>query len=126
VSAVGCLPTLIRPAAVGVASCAHRVVRGPLERGGGEGAHVDGGRDVAVVAGLAATGAALCCWGLALAGYWPVAVALSGARVLPAANTTLAQGLLLAVAGGALLAAAAAAVAARRPARAGRPPAAGD
>jgi hypothetical protein len=49
-------------------------------------------------------------------------VALSGARALPAAHATLAQGVLLAAAGGALLAAAAASVAARRAARAGRPP----
>ena len=83
-------------------------------------------RALAWPAGLAATGAMLCCWGLALAGYWPVAVALYGARVLPAANATLAQGVLLAAGGGALLAAAAASVAARRPARAGRSPAAGD
>src|SRR5262245_44319063 len=79
-------------------------------------------RALAWPAGLAATGAALCCWGLALAGYWPIAVALYGPRVLPAANATLAQGLLLAAAGGALLAASAAA---RRAARAGRPPASG-
>ena len=79
-------------------------------------------RALAWPAALAATGAALCCWGLALAGYWPVAVALYGTRALPAANATLAQGLLLAAAGGALLAAS---VAARRAARAGRPPAAG-
>jgi hypothetical protein len=46
----------------------------------------------------------------------------SGARVLPAANAALAQGLLLSALGGALLAAA---VAARRPAPDGRPPAAG-
>ena len=83
-------------------------------------------RALAWPAGLAATGAALCCWGLALAGYWPVAVALAGPRALPAANATLAQGVLLAAAGGALLAAAAASVAARRAARTGRPPAASD
>ena len=74
-------------------------------------------RALAWPAGLAATGAALCCWGLALAGYWPVAVALSGPRVLPVANATLALGVLLAALGGALLAAAAASVAAGRPAR---------
>ena len=77
-------------------------------------------------AGLAAAGAALVCWGLALAGYWPVAVALSGTRALPAANAALAQGVLLAAAGGALLAAAVASVAARSAARSGRPPAASD
>ena len=80
-------------------------------------------RALAWPAGLAATGAALCCWGLALAGYWPVAVALYGPRILPAANATLALGVLLAALGGALLAAAAASGAAGRPARAGRPPA---
>jgi hypothetical protein len=83
-------------------------------------------RALAWPAGLAATGAALCCWGLALAGSWPVAVALYGPRVLPAANATLAQGLLLAAAGGALLAASATSVAARRAATNVRPPAAGD
>jgi hypothetical protein len=83
-------------------------------------------RALAWPAGLAATGAALCCWGLALGGYWPVAVALYGTRALPAANASLAQGVLLAVLGGALLAAAAASVATRRPARAGRPPAASE
>jgi hypothetical protein len=57
-------------------------------------------------AGLAAAGAALCCWGLALGGYWPVAFALYGPRVLPVAGATLALGVLLAAAGGALLAAA--------------------
>jgi hypothetical protein len=83
-------------------------------------------RALAWPVGLAAAGAALVCWGLALGGYWPVAVALYGPRVLPAANAALAQGLLLAALGGALLAAAAASVAARRAARTGRPPAAGD
>jgi hypothetical protein len=77
-------------------------------------------------AGLTAVGAALCCWGLALGGYWPVAVALYGTRILPTANATLAQGLLLAAAGGALLAAAAASMVARQPAADDRPPAAGD
>ena len=47
-------------------------------------------------AGLAAAGAALCCWGLALGGYWPVAFALSGPRVLPVAGATLAVGLMAA------------------------------
>src|SRR5262245_20192098 len=56
--------------------------------------------------GLAAAGAALVCWGLALGGYWPVASALGGQRVLPAANAVLVEGVLLAAAGGALLAAA--------------------
>ena len=70
-------------------------------------------RALAWPAGLAAAGAALCCWGLALSGYWPVAVALSGPRVLPAANATLALGLLLAAVGRALLATAATVAAAR-------------
>jgi hypothetical protein len=54
--------------------------------------------------GLAAAGAALVCWGLALGGYWPVAFALYGPRVLPAAGATLALGVALAGAGGGLLA----------------------
>jgi hypothetical protein len=55
---------------------------------------------------LAAAGAALVCWGLALGGYWPVAFALAGQRALPTAGVVLALGVLLAAAGGALLAAA--------------------
>jgi hypothetical protein len=57
-------------------------------------------------AGLAAAGAGLLCWGLALGGYWPVAFALYGPRALPVAGATLALGVGLAAAGGALLAAA--------------------
>jgi fucose permease len=56
--------------------------------------------------GLAAAGAALVCWGVALGGYWPVAFALGGQRALPTAGAVLALGVLLAAAGGALLAAA--------------------
>jgi hypothetical protein len=56
--------------------------------------------------GLAAAGAALVCWGLALGGYWPVAFALGGQRALPTAGAVLTLGVLLAAAGGALLAAA--------------------
>jgi len=56
--------------------------------------------------GLAAGGAALLCWGLALGGYWPVAFALGGPRALPAAGAVLALGVVLAAGGGALLAAA--------------------
>jgi hypothetical protein len=81
--------------------------------------NLTGARAVARAVGLAAIGAALCCWGLALGGYWPVAVALGGQRALPAAGAVLAQGVLLAAAGGALLAAAL--VAALRAAREGRP-----
>ena len=53
---------------------------------------------------LAALGAALGCWGLALCVYWPVSFAVWGARALPAANAVLALGLVLAAAGGAALA----------------------
>jgi hypothetical protein len=56
--------------------------------------------------GLAAGGAALVCWGLALGGYWPIMYALAGQRALPAAGAVLLQGVALAAAGGALLAAA--------------------
>jgi hypothetical protein len=56
--------------------------------------------------GLGAAGAALCCWGLALGGYWPVAFALGGPRALPAAGAVLALGVVLAAGGGGLLAAA--------------------
>jgi fucose permease len=55
-------------------------------------------------AGLAAAGAALVCWGLALGGYWPLAFALGGQRALPVAREVLALGVLLAAVGGALLA----------------------
>jgi hypothetical protein len=55
-------------------------------------------------AGLAGAGFALVCWGLALGGYWPVALALYGQRALPTAGVTLALGMLLAAASGALLA----------------------
>jgi hypothetical protein len=85
-------------------------------------------RTVEWPAGLAAVGAAWCCWGLALGGYWhwPVAVAHYGTRAFWAANATPAQGLLLAALCGALLAAAAASVAARRPAPDARATAADD
>jgi hypothetical protein len=74
-------------------------------------------------AGLAGAGFALVCWGLALGGYWPVALALHGQRALPAAGATLALGMLLAAAGGALLATAlvTALRAGHRPARRGVP-----
>jgi hypothetical protein len=60
--------------------------------------------ELAWPAGLAAAGAALVCWGLALGGYWPAALALYGQRALPAAGATLALGVALAAAGGAVLA----------------------
>jgi hypothetical protein len=63
-------------------------------------------RVLAWPAALAAGGAALVCWGLALGGYWPIAYALAGQRALPAAGAVLLQGVALAAAGGALLAAA--------------------
>ena len=63
-------------------------------------------RALAWPVGLAAAGAALCCWGFALGGYWPVAFALGGPRALPAAIAVLALGILLAATGGALLIAA--------------------
>jgi hypothetical protein len=53
---------------------------------------------------LAALGAALGCWGLALCVYWPVSFAVWGARALPAANAMLTLGIVLAAAGGAALA----------------------
>jgi hypothetical protein len=45
-------------------------------------------RRVAWPAGLAAVGAALCCWGLTLGGYWPVAVALYRTRALRGRDAT--------------------------------------
>jgi hypothetical protein len=53
---------------------------------------------------LAASGAALVCWGLALGGCWPVACALYGQRALPAAGALLTQRVGLAATAGALLA----------------------
>lgn len=70
---------------------------------------------------LAALGAALGCWGLALCVYWPVSFAVWGARALPVANAVLALGLVLAAAGGAALAGGAVALGG-----AGRPRAAPD
>jgi hypothetical protein len=80
-------------------------------------------RALAWPVGLAGAGFALVCWGLALGGYWPVALALYGQRALPAAGATLALGMLLAATGGALLAAAlvVALRTAPRPARGGAP-----
>jgi hypothetical protein len=40
-------------------------------------------------AALAAAGAVLVCWGLALGGYWPFAVALHGPRALATAGATV-------------------------------------
>ncbi len=67
-------------------------------------------RRAAVPVALGALGAALCCWGLALCGYWTVAFALYGKTALPAASPVMALGLLLAAAGGASLAGTAAAL----------------
>ena len=61
-------------------------------------------RALAWPVGLAAVGAALVCWGLALAAYWPVAYALYGQRALATSSATLALGILLTAAGGAFLA----------------------